>query len=296
MTAGQSVIADQYKSDHLFLLVGTNPLPNLVAAKLMLKPQGQLYLVHSDKTQPVAKRLERYRAATEQQPPQFVPVDEADGAEIRRKIEHVLENIRNGQIGLNYTGGTKTMAVHAVRTMLGYQERKRCPVTLSYLDARSNKMYIEHGNDKPFLTESLLYQVKPSIQDIVNLHAFKLVSEIETQAILPDLAAMLARLHQNDSAGREWRAWCDTVLRRQTRNEKGWRKEAELLNARIQAPIGDPLKPFVDDLTQRGVIIQNGEISIQQACSSLGLKEGKYLCEWLDGKWLEHYVFDVLSQ
>jgi hypothetical protein len=38
------VIPDSYKSDHLFLLVGTNPLPNFVAATLMLKPQGQLYL------------------------------------------------------------------------------------------------------------------------------------------------------------------------------------------------------------------------------------------------------------
>lgn len=293
----QPVIQERYKSDHLFLLVGTNPLPNFVAATLMLRSQGQLYLVHSDKTKAVAERLERYWTATKQQPkPQFVCVDESDGANIRQHINNALAKIRNGQIGLNYTGGTKTMAVHATRAMLGYQERNHRPVTLSYLDARSNRMYIEHDNDTACMTEPLLYEVQPSIQDIVKLHAFELVSGIETQAILPDLAATLATLHQNDSAGREWRAWCDTVLRRQTRNEKGWCKEAELSNARLQVPINDSLKPFIDALTQKGVIVQNGEIAIQQAYSSLGLTKRKYLCEWLDGKWLEHYVFHTLQQ
>lgn len=36
------VFRPRYQSDYLFLLVGTNPLPNYVAAELLLKQDGQL--------------------------------------------------------------------------------------------------------------------------------------------------------------------------------------------------------------------------------------------------------------
>lgn len=82
----QPVIPQNYVSDHLFLLVGANPLPNLVAAKLLFKPGGQLYLVHSSATQPVAERLARYWIEVEKQSqPKYVFVDEADGTDIRQK-------------------------------------------------------------------------------------------------------------------------------------------------------------------------------------------------------------------
>lgn len=211
----QPVIANRYQSDHLFLLVGTNPLPNFVAATLLLKPGGQLYLVHSQATQPVAERLARYWSEKEKRAqPQYVCVDEADGADVRRNIERVLRGIQNGNVGLNYTGGTKTMSVHACRTLLSYQESHRRDVTLSYLDARSNEMYIEHGSDQPFASESVLYEVQPSLRDIVELHAFRLVAPIDTQAMLPHLAAVLAQAHQSQEASKAWRTWCDNVLRK----------------------------------------------------------------------------------
>ena len=36
-----------YQTDYLFLLVGTNPLPNYVATLLLAKDNGTIYLVHS---------------------------------------------------------------------------------------------------------------------------------------------------------------------------------------------------------------------------------------------------------
>jgi hypothetical protein len=55
-------IPDELRSDHLFLLVGTNPLPNWVAAKLLLKRGGCVHLVY---TRGVEKPMERMRNVLE---------------------------------------------------------------------------------------------------------------------------------------------------------------------------------------------------------------------------------------
>ena len=56
-------IPEEYRSDFLFLLVGTNPLPNYVAARLLAQPDATVYVLHSDgegspSTKPIAQQLE----------------------------------------------------------------------------------------------------------------------------------------------------------------------------------------------------------------------------------------------
>ncbi len=43
---------DEYKVEHLLLLVGENPLPNYVAALTLLKDGGTVYLVFTAHTKP----------------------------------------------------------------------------------------------------------------------------------------------------------------------------------------------------------------------------------------------------
>jgi hypothetical protein len=43
-------IPDQYKVNHLFVLVGENPLPNYVAARTLLHDGGKVYLVFTNNT------------------------------------------------------------------------------------------------------------------------------------------------------------------------------------------------------------------------------------------------------
>ncbi|MGB9753774.1 hypothetical protein [Roseiflexus castenholzii] len=296
----QPVIPQKHVSDHLFLLVGANPLPNLVAAKLLLKPGGKLYLVHSLATQPVAERLARYWIEVEKQSrPQYVCVDEADGTDIRQKIDNALQNIQSDHVGLNYTGGTKTMSVHACRTLLDYQSSQCCNVTLSYLDARSNKMYIEHGSNPLFKSDSVLYEVHPSLQDIVKLHAFNLVSPIETQAMLPDLANVLADAHESPRAGDSWRTWCDDVLRKHTRTKKPneWDKEILLENISLPLPDDKSLRQVIDKMCEIFELSeQKNTLPLGSASQKVKFQKVKHLCEWFDGKWLEHYVFECISQ
>lgn len=48
---------EAYTVNHLFLLMGENPLPNAVTARALLKPGGVPYLVCTTHSQPQAESL-----------------------------------------------------------------------------------------------------------------------------------------------------------------------------------------------------------------------------------------------
>lgn len=298
MNSETSILPDLYRSDCLFLLIGTNPLPNFVAAKLLLRAGGQLYLVHSTGTQRIAEHLARYWVNVEKgAQPKFLCVDEADGADVRRKLDDTLQPLSAGTVGLNYTGGTKSMSVHAYQTVWEHQRNSHRPALLSYLDARSNKMYIVRGSDPPFCSDPLLYSVQPSIQTMVDLHDFKLNTKITTELILPDLSITLAEAHQSEEGRNGWRTWCDEELRRKARKEKNssnWRSNSELAKITVPFPVDSSLHGVVAQM--REVFgCQGDSLSLADASRNGSLKNKK-LCEWLDGKWLEHYVYSCLCQ
>lgn len=297
-------IPQKYLSDHLFLLIGTNPLPNLVAAKLLLKPQGQLYLVHSSATQPIAQRLARYWVEVEQQQqPVFVIVDEADGADIRRQLQEALRSIKDGHIGLNYTGGTKMMSVHACRVaLIDDQGLRKRPFTLSYLNARTNTMYIEHGNDQPFVSGSLLYEVKPLLKDIVKLHDEKdywidpsIKDQVQTNLL--QLAHALMEAHRSAEGVQAWRVWCKDILRKRTRtkNINRWDKKTLLNTVLLDLPEDEVLKDVAVAMKEM-FVFQDGALRLGLSSHKVGLKEPEDLCQWFDGAWLEEYVFNCIKQ
>ena len=74
------------RSDHLFLLLGENPLPNWVAARLLLKEGGQVYLVHSPHTKEVAQRLQALLLDSKAIQAERYEVPEADESEIYRRV------------------------------------------------------------------------------------------------------------------------------------------------------------------------------------------------------------------
>jgi len=291
------VIPEIYLADHLFLLVGTNPLPNFVAAKLLLKPGGALYLVHSSGTEQIAERLSRYWIDVEKSAqPKFIRVAEADGADIHRKIDSDLQQISSGVVGLNYTGGTKIMSVHACRTMLDYQGKKQSGVVLSYLDARTNKVHIEYGNNPPFGSDSVIFDVAPTLEQIIKLHVVELSSAIERDAMLPDLAARFAQAHEAPETAKAWRAWCENVLRSEkTRTNSGkWKEDNQLRNVELTLPV-DPLLQPLTTAIREAFRISHEPFSLWAASQAGGFKKAKYLCKWLDGTWFEYHVLNMLK-
>ena len=84
-------VPNQLRSEHLFLLIGTNPLPNWVAAKLLLRDSGKLYLIHSATTSGVAERLADFALKNKFQQPVYISIsDEHDAGSIVQAIERQL--------------------------------------------------------------------------------------------------------------------------------------------------------------------------------------------------------------
>ena len=130
-----------YQANHLFILVGGNPLPCFVAARLLVKQDGIIYLVYSTTTKIYANALASMFPKNI-----LLPLDDNE-----RKPDKIAEKIRDnskdlsGIIGLHYTGGTKVMAVHSYQTLLTTQ-----PDTIfSYLDPHRLEICFERRR-KPF--------------------------------------------------------------------------------------------------------------------------------------------------
>src|SRR5919199_399892 len=202
-----------YKVNHLFLLVGENPLPNYIAAKMLLKEGGTVYLVHSTDTAPKADCLKR-RLESINFELISLGKSEADSSVIRQKIQtcvgKILEKHSDTTFGLNYTGGTKAMSVHSYRALFeasGVDNAK-----FSYLDARSLQMLIDRENNSP---KPEPVNEKLSLEEIFDLHDLRWESGKKpvSDPILPELAIEFAKLHTAPSLVIAWRWWCDNVLK-----------------------------------------------------------------------------------
>jgi hypothetical protein len=126
-----------YQTEHLFLLIGKNPLPNYVAAKLLANERTTVHLIHSSDTLVYAQRLEnKLKGAC--QFAEKICVQPSEANKIKGKITERLGGI-NRSVGLNYTGGTKAMAVHIYRAVAD----KAPNAKFSYLDPRSLAVLID---------------------------------------------------------------------------------------------------------------------------------------------------------
>jgi len=128
----------QRRDATLVLLVGSNPLPNYLAA-CALRPT-RIALVYTAETEEAKRRLRRELAhvlgegATFDEP--FVE-DATCATKVRRVLDPLMASDCDRDVVLNYTGGTKVMAAHA---RLAFYKAKGKLEHASYLD--------EGGRDK----------------------------------------------------------------------------------------------------------------------------------------------------
>jgi len=164
----ENPIPDDLKSDHLFLLVGTNPLPNWVATRLLLRENGQVYFTHSQESIKVARRLARALLREGYRQPEYIPVeDSSDAHAVYSAIARRVKAIRSSRIGFNYTGGTKVMAVHGYRAVMESLPRGASDPICSHLNARTLEMRIDNQNIEPI---PVGLEVQLSINEMLELH------------------------------------------------------------------------------------------------------------------------------
>ncbi|MEH2093426.1 hypothetical protein [Nostoc sp.] len=206
------------------MLIGENPLPNYVAAKLLLKEGGKPYLVFSEYTEKPAKRLKEILGLSDRE---MVPLNnnESNAYEIKKRIREKIKELKKyfpdkNSFGLNYTGGTKAMAAHAYQALLSPDDKdltiqlNPAPV-FSYLDSHSLKILIDQTNN-PIPLDIPKKPLELSLEKLFELHGLSLSKPSKTEVTpkkpykidvtLPELVEAIVK---NNLA---WREWCKKQL------------------------------------------------------------------------------------
>lgn len=281
------MISENYRTDHLLLLVGSNPLPNLVAAELLLRENGVLHLIFSAETAGIADNLKRHLEGKKQV--RLSPAIQAtDAQDIESAITQLVRGL-TGTIGLHYTGGTKAMAVHAYRAV-----EKACigktPPVFSYLDAKTFELRVD-----PAYHEKVLMEVKPTLRDLVALHGNPLKRDLPCRNVTMQSAATALAYAAPDGL-QFWREWCDKTLRQeQIHTGKNWRSNTILKQVTLPWPAQPSLRQAVIALnTLLGFPADAPELVLAAVHLPAGIEGLRHLCKWLDGEWLEHYVLSQI--
>ena len=309
--------------DHLFLLIGGNPLPNAVAAATLLRPGGTIVPIYTPDDLPAEERipgteqvkkrlgrvLERYFQRCGQNDASWsdaschylsgIPVDPTNAYDINKKVIAYLENLEAGtRIGLHYTGGTKAMAVHAHRAARAFDER----VQLSYLDSRSLRIYFDTNPDsqthRPF--RYVGEQPELSLPELIHLHGWRYTNGIQPLSAQPlawvDLSQVLREINQDQDhpALTAYLTW----KRRAWHEDDNWKKK------RYRA-VGSKNLPFPPGAAQNiaaairrafGLSDDATTFNVRAAATAFGFRDIKDFLRWLDGSWLESQVFEALLQ
>lgn len=286
---------DKHKVDHLFLLIGENPLPNYVAAQILLNQEGTLYLVHTTGTVIQAERLKRILDSEllSLKNIQLISLNdyESDAYHIQDKIRRTAESFnKTERLGMNYTGGTKAMAVHAYRALF----KQRPDTVFSYLDPRRLEICIDREDGERIRKKVKEFHLEVKLATVFQLHGWVWKPEPTYEPQLPEAAQAFAEFHTDAGAVKAWRDWCDQVLRVAARKEKSdWLDEKKLKNIE---PLSlemlqsyESIKKALDGL---GV---SGEELLIQIFKEKGLEKIKHGCQWLDGLWLEHFVLQQVK-
>jgi hypothetical protein len=173
----------------LILLVGGNPLPNYVTARYMIDRKrndqealpvpDKFILLHSKNTKKYAEIIKEKIGLTGYEPLADLGNNERSRKTIIGKIKGKLnefqkDNCKITNIHLNYTGGTKPMAVHAYNGVINFCKENKIEsdkIIFSYLDPKEFKLVRDESeNSYPTDGSNLRDKVKLSIKDLFEIH------------------------------------------------------------------------------------------------------------------------------
>jgi len=316
--------AKKRQVDHLFLLVGGNPLPLAVAGLTLVQPDGRLTLVYTEGTRDTKDRLIDWfdtKFDDSDLSLSALEVDEADASTIHKRVgkaieEHLEPHVR---VGLNYTGGTKAMAVHAYRAV----EDKAANPVFSYLDARTLRMLFDPGDPTTLGGGNYAYvghQPELSFERLLNLHDWQFRKNeepsedplmLDTAEALRDMNA-ISRDDKRNAALQEWMQWKDqwrsVWLNHQLApwdRRQGKKEHPDLLNCNVSLPSHSALNDIADALRADlgSAVNDDDEFQVGEAAEAADFYRTRArktvaatdFCRWLDGTWLESLVLDALQ-
>lgn len=273
---------DSLKTQHLFLLVGANPLPNYVAAMLLAREDGTVHLLHSQGkngvggTGPFAENLKIAIERDRRVRVVLHETDDSDSAEITKRVEAILENLQ-GSVGLNYTGGTKPMATHTYRAIA----RQFPKAIFTYLDPRELRMIVDQRDDVPMQIVPVGNQVSLSLEDLVALHGYQL-NDIQRAPRFENLCQAIAQVCSTPDGFKQWKSWSGRQPMNQLPDVKAYPNLRTVLDA-LKDLCGGPPTP--------------AQVAEKLECTKDPQKGKDLDCcrNFFQGTWLEEYTLGQLT-
>lgn len=288
--------------DHQIILVGANPLPCYVAA-LALNPQKVTLLCSSD----TFKFAENIKNALDKS--KDVEIKELTDPDSCSEICSVVSGIiGNSSAGIHYTGGMKTMSVHAHREWL---EKTKNISQASYINAQKIALVFD-GTDV-----EIDLKKKPSVRfdTIVNLHNLQPISASKPaykKALdVPGLAGKMRECVNRLGIDDFYKIWRPFIECQEIGSSKKHRIDIEKDAVRDERCLKHSIlelteiKGFFDTHYNRApdsgyTFEQFARDYFGYPDSPLPARPGKEKLEdaykWIDGVWLEEYTWVQLDK
>jgi hypothetical protein len=319
-------------------MVGTNPLPNYVVGSYLKKNYDKFVLIYSEKnnyinqssTKDYADKLKKHLNLGND----YIPLplsNVSNPSAIRDDLKKRFPKDDIGEVHLNYTGGTKTMAVH-VYNFLKEEFDNKFKFNASYLDARSHKLIYDNGER----SGSLKGEIKIDIDTLLSIHLYK-KNKLETndtytykqkQKFGDNFDSISEKIKNaiKDGKGKDFLEWLKDPFRKIFKGDKDLLKKTGKFKKHIQKLNGSNQSPIVEFnklLEQIAKFIEQGKSDDKSSQSIKDMlfiwdilnafpedkrivknnrfpdciedvENIRYTVEFLDGKWLEWYVYNEI--
>jgi hypothetical protein len=226
---------------------------------------------------------------------ELIPLsDVSDAKEIQRNLRDRLTRYlqQTGSVHLNYTGGTKAMGIHVYRWLEEYAEEKNLPVSFSYLDARTFQI-VDDARGR--ITDDLRNEISLSLEELIKLHGFEMTNEPSDDDLnlFKNAIEKFKELIDNGSIGTYLKNYNEYRQKIFTDEEGILIRKTKKLKSRIKENIAqgvllDVIKSMPDEYK-----LFNNDGSFKEPKTN---KHTEKAIEFLDGKWLELYVYNVLKR
>jgi hypothetical protein len=285
---------DKYKTDNLMLLMGTNPLPNYVSARMLCKPDTRLHLVVTPEIQRTTlhERLVSLLGKDPKDQSQYLLVESSDPGNI---FNGVSKRVRTtpGTWGLNYTGGKKSMATHAYRAMeMTLVKENREKGIYSYLDADRVELVI----DPVYGINSLYFPIQEqvSLEQLLNLHGQpdRVLQKVRwTEPDDENIPLLTNKPRRTPYLPEFCRVWLEASL--DSEKSKVLNEWHSLQPFYASGKSKDSIRDQDYQTLLFPEIIRSHPDVKYRSIAEMAEKTDqkiKHIVKWLDGMWLEHYV------
>ena len=266
----------------LIILVGTNPLPCYISARYLWDTFNKdeiknIYFICSTEnptigqagTYEIGERIQNKLKEEFSDIKNKIMLLRVEDVRNKRDIASKVKEINSEDIHLNYTGGTKSMAVFF------YEECKNNYLNFSssYLDSRSNYMIRNGDIDND---EDLRKRYKLSLSDIANLHNIAI------------------KYGENNPDYKDVLNIFDEYIKEKEKGLGIWLDKDNGFDAKAFKKNNNEFVSCLNDIQEN--IIKRPKVKAVWDKLPASLTTVHKKLEFLDGKWFEYWIYNLLVE